>query len=115
MWEQVCNLPVLGMLQTCPHRPDRRANMGILSLILVLAADPPADSLAKKMLPIYVKEVEAYSLAVACWSMLSPATTRSAWSPVMTQPKARSMMLRALAWKSGPSQVLTQSEMTIAA
>jgi hypothetical protein len=38
--------------------------MGILSLILVLAADPPADSLAKKMLPIYVKEVEAYSLAV---------------------------------------------------
>jgi hypothetical protein len=38
--------------------------MGILSLILILAADPPADSLAKKMLPIYVKEVEAYSLAV---------------------------------------------------
>jgi hypothetical protein len=38
--------------------------VGILSLILVLAADPPADSLAKQMLPIYVKEVEAYSLAV---------------------------------------------------
>jgi hypothetical protein len=38
--------------------------MGILSLIWVLAADPPDDSLAKKMLPIYVKEVETYSLAV---------------------------------------------------
>jgi hypothetical protein len=38
--------------------------MGILSLILVLFADSPSDSLAKKMLPIYVKEVEAYSLAV---------------------------------------------------
>jgi hypothetical protein len=38
--------------------------MGIYSLILVLAADDPADSLAKKMLPIYVREVEAYSLAV---------------------------------------------------
>jgi hypothetical protein len=38
--------------------------MGILTLFLVLAADEPAESLAKKMLPIYVKEVEAYSLAV---------------------------------------------------
>jgi hypothetical protein len=38
--------------------------MGILSLMLVLAADPTGDSLAKKMLPIYLKEVEAYSLAV---------------------------------------------------
>jgi hypothetical protein len=38
--------------------------MGILSLILVLAADEPGESLAKKMLPIYVKEVETYSLAV---------------------------------------------------
>jgi hypothetical protein len=38
--------------------------MGILSLLLVLAADEPGDGLAKKMLPIYVKEVEAYSLAV---------------------------------------------------
>jgi hypothetical protein len=38
--------------------------MGILSLILVLAADDPADSLAKKMLPIYVKEISEYSLAV---------------------------------------------------
>jgi hypothetical protein len=38
--------------------------MGILTLILVLGADPPADSLGKKVLPIYVKEVEAYSLAV---------------------------------------------------
>jgi hypothetical protein len=38
--------------------------MGILSLLLVLAADEPTDRLAKKMLPIYVKEVETYSLAV---------------------------------------------------
>ncbi len=38
--------------------------MGILSLMLVLAADPPEESLAKKMLPIYVKEAETYSLAV---------------------------------------------------
>jgi hypothetical protein len=38
--------------------------MGIIGLILVLFADPPSDSLAKKMLPIYVKEAEAYSLAV---------------------------------------------------
>jgi hypothetical protein len=38
--------------------------MGFLSLILVLAADEPGDSLAKKMLPIYVKEVETYALAV---------------------------------------------------
>ncbi len=38
--------------------------MGILSLILVLAAQEPDDGLSKKMLPIYVKEVEPYSLAV---------------------------------------------------
>jgi hypothetical protein len=38
--------------------------MGILSLILLLAADEPADGLAKKMLPIYVKEAAEYSLAV---------------------------------------------------
>jgi hypothetical protein len=38
--------------------------MNALSLLLVLAVDKPDDSLAKKMLPIYVKEVEAYSLAV---------------------------------------------------
>ena len=38
--------------------------MGILSLILVLAAADADDGLAKKMLPIYVKEVEEYSLAV---------------------------------------------------
>jgi hypothetical protein len=37
--------------------------MTILSLLLVLAADPD-DGLSKKMLPIYVKEVETYSLAV---------------------------------------------------
>jgi hypothetical protein len=38
--------------------------MGILSLILVLAADESGASLAKKMLPIYVKEAEPYSVAV---------------------------------------------------
>jgi hypothetical protein len=38
--------------------------MGLLSLFLVLAADESADSLAKKMLPIYQKEIAAYSLAV---------------------------------------------------
>ena len=38
--------------------------MGILSLLLIMAADKADDGLSKKMLPIYVKEVEAYSLAV---------------------------------------------------
>ncbi len=38
--------------------------MSILSLLLVLAGADPDDSLSKKMLPIYVKEVETYSLAV---------------------------------------------------
>ena len=38
--------------------------MGILSLLLVLAGADPDDSLSKKMLPIYVKEVETYSLTV---------------------------------------------------
>jgi hypothetical protein len=38
--------------------------MGILSLLLVLAAADPEDSLAKKMLPIYVKEAAEYSMAV---------------------------------------------------
>jgi hypothetical protein len=38
--------------------------MGILSLILVMAADEPVESLAKQMLPIYVKEASAYSIAV---------------------------------------------------
>jgi hypothetical protein len=38
--------------------------MGLLSLLLVLGADQPAESLAKKMLPIYVRELESYSLAV---------------------------------------------------
>jgi hypothetical protein len=38
--------------------------VGILSLILVLAAGEPAEGLAKKMLPIYVKEAAAYSMAV---------------------------------------------------
>ena len=38
--------------------------MGILGLLLVLAAADADDSLAKKMLPIYVKEAAAYSIAV---------------------------------------------------
>ena len=38
--------------------------MVLFSLFLVFAADDPTDGFAKKMLPIYVKEVEAYSLAV---------------------------------------------------
>jgi len=38
--------------------------MGILSLMLLLAADGPAESLAKKMLPIYIKEASEYSIAV---------------------------------------------------
>ena len=38
--------------------------MGVLGLTLLLAAADPDDGLAKKMLPIYVKEAETYSLAV---------------------------------------------------
>jgi hypothetical protein len=39
--------------------------MGLLTLVLVvLAADPSDDGLAKKMLPIYVKEISEYSMAV---------------------------------------------------
>lgn len=38
--------------------------MFLLSLFLVLAADKPDDSLAKKMLPVYIKEAAEYSLAV---------------------------------------------------
>jgi hypothetical protein len=38
--------------------------MGLLSLILVLAAADPADDLARKMSPIYCKEIAEYSLAV---------------------------------------------------
>ena len=38
--------------------------MGILSLILVLLADEPVEGLAKQLLPIYVKEIAEYSLAV---------------------------------------------------
>jgi hypothetical protein len=38
--------------------------MSVLGFLLLLAADEPGDSLSKQMLPIYVKEVEAYSLAV---------------------------------------------------
>src|SRR5262245_41413916 len=38
--------------------------MGALSLVLLLAAAEPDDGLAKKMLPIYLKEAEGYALAV---------------------------------------------------
>jgi hypothetical protein len=38
--------------------------MCLLSLLLMLAADEPGDGLSKKMLPIYLKEVESFSLAV---------------------------------------------------
>jgi hypothetical protein len=38
--------------------------MGILTLILLLHADEPAESLARKMLPIYVKEAAEYSIVV---------------------------------------------------
>jgi hypothetical protein len=38
--------------------------MAALSLILVLTAADPDDDLAKKMLPIYRKEIAEYSLAV---------------------------------------------------
>jgi hypothetical protein len=38
--------------------------MGLLSLVLVLAADEPVESLAKKMLPVYQKEIAEYSIAV---------------------------------------------------
>jgi hypothetical protein len=38
--------------------------MSFLALLLMAAPDDPADTLAKKMLPIYLKEMEAYSLAV---------------------------------------------------
>jgi hypothetical protein len=38
--------------------------MGILGLTLLLTAAEPADGLAKKILPIYVKEAEAYSLTI---------------------------------------------------
>jgi hypothetical protein len=38
--------------------------MSILGLLLVLAADEPVEGLAKKMLPVYVREAAEYSLAV---------------------------------------------------
>jgi hypothetical protein len=40
------------------------ATVSILNVLLLLAAADPADDLAKKMLPIYRKEIAAYSLAV---------------------------------------------------
>ena len=39
--------------------------MSFLALLFVMAADDPADALAKKMLPIYLKEARDYSIAVA--------------------------------------------------
>jgi len=38
--------------------------MWLLTLVLMLHADEPVESLAKKMLPIYVKEAAEYSMAV---------------------------------------------------
>src|SRR5262245_46920931 len=38
--------------------------MGVLVLALLLPAADPDDGLAKKMLPIYVKDAETYSIAV---------------------------------------------------
>jgi hypothetical protein len=38
--------------------------VGILSLTLLLLAGEPVESLAKQMLPLYVKEISEYSLAV---------------------------------------------------
>jgi hypothetical protein len=38
--------------------------MNVLSLVLVLAADDGLEALAKKMLPIYLKEAAEYSMAV---------------------------------------------------
>jgi hypothetical protein len=38
--------------------------MGILGLILLLGPDEPVETLAKKLLPIYVREAAEYSIAV---------------------------------------------------
>jgi hypothetical protein len=38
--------------------------VGLLVLMLAVAADEPVESLAKQMLPIYVKEASEYSIAV---------------------------------------------------
>lgn len=38
--------------------------MGLLSLLLLAAADDPTADLAKKMLPIYVREASEYTIAV---------------------------------------------------
>ncbi len=38
--------------------------MGALSFLLLVAAADPDDALAKKMLPVYVREAETYSIAV---------------------------------------------------
>jgi hypothetical protein len=38
--------------------------VNILSLLLVLAADDPAATLSRQMLPLYVQEAQTYSLAV---------------------------------------------------
>jgi hypothetical protein len=39
--------------------------MGLLCLLLVTAADEPAENLAKRMLPVYVREASEYTLAAA--------------------------------------------------
>jgi hypothetical protein len=38
--------------------------VGFLGLFLVLAADEPGESLAKQMLPVYLKEISEYTIAV---------------------------------------------------
>jgi hypothetical protein len=38
--------------------------MGVLGLVLLLAATDPDDGLSKKMLPIYLKEAEGYSITL---------------------------------------------------
>jgi hypothetical protein len=38
--------------------------MSFLALLLMAAADDPADTLAKRMLPIYLKEADEYSIAI---------------------------------------------------
>src|SRR4051794_21195338 len=39
--------------------------MFVMSLLLVLGADDPGDTLAKKMLPVYSRDAEGYTIAAA--------------------------------------------------
>ena len=39
--------------------------MSFLALLLIAAAPDPADPLARKMLPIYLREAKDYTIAVA--------------------------------------------------